>query len=99
MRLLGLFVCLLPVAGCGNDFWGLEDYQRDILGVFIAQVGHEASSDGLNCWDFSGDGMCDADEDWNGPDGVPDDVCDAWDCQGVQKRLPGITPWRAVTSP
>jgi hypothetical protein len=77
-----LLLLLLGVAGCGNDFLGLEDYQRDILGVLIAHVGQQTATDGLNCWDFSGEGVCDADEDWNGPGGVPDEICDAWDCQG-----------------
>lgn len=36
--LSALFVGLL--AGCGSGFLGLEDYQRDILGVLIAtQIG------------------------------------------------------------
>lgn len=78
-----LLMLVLGFAGCGNDFLGLEDYQRDILGVLIAQVGQQTASDGLNCWDLSGEGICDADEDWNGPDGTSDGTCDAWDCQGI----------------
>ena len=37
---------------------------------------------GLNCWDFDEDGECDFADDWNGPDGFPDGICDAWDWQG-----------------
>jgi len=74
-------LAVIGLAGC-DSFLGLEDYQRDILGVLIGQVGQQTVSDGINCWDTSGEGMCDEAEDWSGPDGEPDGMCDAWDCQG-----------------
>jgi hypothetical protein len=80
-QIAGICVLMMVITGCDN-FLGLEDYQRDILGVLIGRVGQQTVSDGVNCWDTSGEGMCDVDEDWTGPDGVPDEMCDAWDCQG-----------------
>lgn len=80
MKKLILSILLIGVMGCG-----LEDYQRDILGIIIAQ--NNSGSDGLDCWDFSEDAVCDEDEDWNGPDGFPDGICNAWDCQGASGEL------------
>jgi len=83
MKKFILPIFLIGMVGCGSGFLGLEDYQRDILSVLIGQ---NSGSDGLDCWDKSSDGVCDASEDWSGPNGEPDGICDAWDCQGA----PGV---------
>ena len=66
---------LVMLGGCGgNDFLGLEDYQRDIL-LWLLQDPEEG---GVDCWDLNGDGIPDAGEDVNG-----DGVVDVFDCRGV----------------
>ncbi len=93
----------LALSGCGgNDFLGMEDYQRDLLFNFgtlaIAllsngQLGGGPGADGgeppageplpgpegRSCWDTSGDGVADPDEDVNG-----DGSFDARDCVGAE---------------
>ena len=57
-------------------------YRFLVLGLFLLGCESETeivtvSGGGLACWDLSGDGVADADEDANA-----DGVWDAWDCQG-----------------
>lgn len=85
---------MIAMPGCGGeDFLGLEDYQRDVLGGLLAgaaisqtSAGDDAgaaldgrdAADGLNCWDSNGNGAPDLEEDVNG-----DGTWDALDCQGA----------------
>ena len=82
----------ISTQGCGNDFLGLEDYQRDVLGVLLAgALGNQPTDtggdpapgqpvpgeDGVNCWDRNGNGVGDPEEDANG-DGIIDPVDALW---------------------
>lgn len=81
-KLCTLWITLL-VTGCGfyeylPAFNALVNFHQSGL---IAALDPVAS--GLNCWDFDQDASCDESDDWNGPEGVSDGFCDAWDCKGL----------------
>jgi hypothetical protein len=75
-------VSLFTLAGCGSGpgWLGAGLVIEDLLDP------DERGDDGLDCWDLDGDLTCGEEEDWTGPEGEPDAVCDVWDCQGI----PGI---------
>ncbi len=85
-----LGAAMLTAPGCGgNDFLGLEDYQRDFLGAIAGallaqEIAGDATgqpvpgADGADCWDLNGNGEGDLDEDLNG-----DGAFDALDCVGA----------------
>ena len=95
---LALGLVMAPVfvltPGCGgNDFLGLEDYQRDLLigGLAIALLGSAPTGGGIDCWDLNGNGVNDADEDTNG-----DGLFNALDCvanAGLLVPSSGIACW------
>ena len=73
------------LAGCGNVPDWLEIVIPLRVGTGEAEAGPEGppgnpGADGANCFDVR--------DDWNGPEGVPDGVLDAWDCQGAM-GVPG----------
>ena len=79
---------LLTWAGCGNGFpWLTGGLIADsIIDGLRPQDEADDGADGLPglaCWDSNANGECDAEEDWTGPEGEPDDLCDTWDCRGI----------------
>ncbi|RME37262.1 MAG: hypothetical protein D6788_09850, partial [Planctomycetota bacterium] len=94
---LGLIVApaLTLAPGCGgNDFLGLEDYQRDLLtgALAAALLGSTPSGGGINCWDLNGNGVNDPEEDVNN-----DGAFNALDCvagaAGLELPNDGISCW------
>jgi hypothetical protein len=86
---IGLCVLAFSVAGCGEVAKQIEFVVcPGCAGADGADGAAGATGGaGLNCWDLNGDGACNkAAEDWNGPEGIPDGVCDAWDCHGPRGR-------------
>lgn len=80
------------LSGCGNEgFFGLEDYQRDLLfaalAIRLADNQNNQNNDpnagsplrdGLFCWDLNENGIADVEEDRNN-----DTIIDVRDCQGL----------------
>jgi hypothetical protein len=80
---LGLVACLAVwvICGCGGPGWlGLG---LGIEAILDPDQVTEDGEDGTHCWDLDGDSSCGEEEDWTGPEGEPDGVCDAMDCRGA----------------
>ena len=80
-----LAVGLLSLAGCGN---GLPWLTGGLIIEDLLDQGPTDGEDGLDCWDSNANGECDEEEDWTGPEGEADGLCDMWDCRGVS-GVPG----------
>ena len=99
---LVVLVVLTAVApfslSCGSgDALGLEDYQRDLLGLVVGPIieeiffPDEPGPAGQSCWDLNGNGVADDEEDTN-----LDGVVDVQGCRGgpvaVSATSIGIAP-------
>ena len=82
-----IMILLAILGGCLSTGCGTRGIGQILAGLVVdnaldgTQPVPSDGDPGLACWDFDGTGDCNG-QDWNGPDGVPDGVCDAWDCQG-----------------
>ena len=76
---LGALIVTLLGCGAGPGYL-LSGLVAD--SIIDAWRPEDEAEDGLDCYDLNANGECDEEEDWTGPEGEPDAVCDVYDCRG-----------------